>query len=394
MSTPTAWSAYSLVKEPDDLWTRRLSGEAARAPRVEPRGADPQWVVDEGRPFGAPEDPPLVADSEPATTADVAREHLDRHGLAVSVLFPDVARRSYRALREERLGDALRVYNDWVLELAAGLPGRLLPVTLLDPQDPQGAIAELERTARLGAAGCALPLCADDTGRYDDVRYDPLFSAAAALGRPLCFQAGTVFRAAPLAKPFDTASHQRADEDPLFQAIYASVESSYVLITLAALVFSGVAARVPGLRVVVAGFDAGWFPYLATRFDEMYEVRPERLGPAPPEVDPHSDPLEERFRMATEYRGYSFPEGERPSDHLRRLVSAVSTLSPLDLKASPLIGAQRLLWGTGARVTTDVGESAPRVDERLRGAGVKAEARHQLLTANACAMFGQESRRA
>lgn len=392
MSPSTAWSSYSLVKEPHDLWTGRLPAEAAHAPRVEPRETGPQWVVDDGRPFGAPEDPPLVADPSPATTVDVAREHLARHGLAASLLFPDVARRSYRALHGDRLAEALRCYNDWVLDLAAGLPGQLLPVTLLDPQDPSRALAELERTARRGAAACSLPLCADDTGRYDDPRYEPLFSALAALGRPLCFQAGTVFRAATLAKPFDTASHQRPDEDPLFQAIYAAVESSYVLITLAALVFSGVAARVPGLRVVVAGFDAGWFPYLATRFDEMYEVRPERLGPSPAGAVPHTDPLEERFRMATEYRGYAFPKGERPSDHLRRLVSAVSTLPPLDLEAYPLVGAQRLLWGTGARVSTDAGEPAVRVDERLRGAGVEAEARRQLLAANARALFGGERR--
>jgi len=75
-----------------------------------------------------------------------------------------------------------RAYNDWVYEYCSADPKRLYPAAILPVQNPDCAIAELRRIAKLGfKAGLVRPIFSGT--RYPTLpEYDPLWEEFETLG--------------------------------------------------------------------------------------------------------------------------------------------------------------------------------------------------------------------
>ena len=157
--------AYDSYKAAQFHALHRLAGaraDAAAAP--DPPYSAAEYVV---APTGPWLDPAEAGDEagdeaevevEVSTTRPACSAELDDAGIAGAVLYPANLLRAYGDLHGPPFRALLRRYNDWVLDLCAGDPKRLRAAVLLDADDPDGAAAEVRRTAEAGAATAVVPL--------------------------------------------------------------------------------------------------------------------------------------------------------------------------------------------------------------------------------------------
>lgn len=210
---------------------------------------------------------------------------MDDDGVFAQVCFPNFSRfAGTRFLRgsDLELGLAcVRAYNDYVLEEWRGAdPDRLVPLMILPLWDQDLCVAEIERTAALGARGLTFP---DNPAllslpAFGDTAWSPVFDAAIDAELPLCLHfgsSGVVPALAPGGPPAATSA-------VMGPTLYHS---------MADLVFSDALHDHPDLRIVYAEGGIGWFPYAIQRLDQVwsqyrhYKVEP-RINPdvAPSEL--------------------------------------------------------------------------------------------------------------
>jgi uncharacterized protein len=351
MNTYPVYSAQSYVYEPPDLWEKEIDEQFRnRAPRVATLNGIKQWVVEDNVPMtvtGEIEDAVIYSDY---LDPDAYIRALDREGITGAVLYPTVAHRGYGCLDKELLSAVVRIYNDWIVEYCSTHPQRLKAIAMLNVDDPDEAVAELERAATMGAVGAMIPLFAHTQERYDNPKYEKLWTAAENLNLPISLVSNTLrspqkLPSTPklsLANLFDLLPLNINNNDILYRFTYQTCEVIYPRIAIASMILSGVFSRYPSLRIVTVGFGAAWAPYFMTRTDEMYEVRPERAGS---EVDKNSsDPYE----LISEHAGFHFSEGQRPSDQVRSNVyfTFEDEDDLTDFNSLKLLGLNSLLWGS------------------------------------------------
>ncbi|WP_456550566.1 amidohydrolase family protein [Blastococcus sp. SYSU D00813] len=269
------------VVEHPRVWLDRLPLRHREvAPQVErgPGGRD-TWLF-EGEPvadFGldvvAGKDPhdigvgPLgYADMRPGCH-DVAERvrDMDADGVWAQMCFPTFAgaagTRFLRARDRELATACVRAYNDFVLdEWCDYAPDRQIPLVLVPFWDVPAAVAEVERTAALGARSVSLPEAPHRLGlaSYHSDHWDPLLRACEETGLPVSMNlasGGAPQGVAPDADAFVTIA--------LFGigSVMACVD----------LLMSPVFHRFPQLRVVLSEAGIGWIPYVLERTDYSWE---------------------------------------------------------------------------------------------------------------------------
>jgi len=375
-TAPLMMSADSHVIEPPDLYVPLNDEFGDRAPHVRraDNGTDWWWVGGErtnsfaggsqaGRRF---EDAGslVLADSidnvrESIWTPDRYVEENLFDGVGASVLYPTQQLQHY-AVRDTPLVSATcRVYNDWLASFCAAVPSRLRGIAALNIDDPAEAAAELERAAGLGLAGGLIPVGLPHGHTYADPRYEPLWAAAESTDLPLSLHIGT-YRADPTKrKAVAIAGAQRADHRPV-QSAFANADG-YVRSVLADLIFSGVLERHPGLRIVSAEHEVGWFAHFVDRMDHTYTER------------------------AT--RGHRFADGARPSDFTNRQVWVQFSEDPIAAAMIAELGESKMMWGGDYPHSEGTyprsREITARILERCSDA-----TRTAVLTSNAAALYG------
>jgi len=141
-----------------------------------------------------------------------------------------------------------RNYNDWMHAQNVASKGRLVGLAALPVQQPELAVAELERVIELGYKGIVIPSNAPRGRRYCDEDYDPMWARAEEAGLPIAFHVACMSHAPDWLK----ASSSR---DPVVQ--YAG-SPALIHDTLVELMVRGVCAKFPNLNFVLAEFNAGW----------------------------------------------------------------------------------------------------------------------------------------
>lgn len=179
---------------------------------------------------------------------------MDEHGVAVqaiSLTTPGVH------IEERARGIELaRMVNDEFAEASARHSGRFAPLAALPLQDPDAAVAELERAVtQLGHRGALL--FSNVEGRtLDDAAYFPLFEKLAELEVPALLHPTNPATLGPVADYRLTAIIGF-----LFDTTTAAMR----------LVFAGVFERLPNLKLIV-GHLGGTIPYVVERADRGYEA--------------------------------------------------------------------------------------------------------------------------
>lgn len=310
-----AISADCHVTEPVDLWLRRLPARLRRrGPRVERRD-DRACLVVEDRivrklpvSIASSEDPALEHPRESGWGAgDVAGRlaALDQDGVFAEVLYPNIAFFCAYEIRDPELqAETCAVYNGWVAETFAS-DDRFAPIGLAPTADVEAAVRTLEGFPDSGIRGGLIP-AHDDERPYNDPAWEPLWEAAAGLGIPLSFHAGTGRSQTPFRGPGAAVANY-------------VVTVSGPMETVSLLCASGVLERHPQLRVVMVECGAGWLAWTLDAMDDAYR----------------------------EHHFFVRPKLEAlPSESFRRQGAVTFQRDPVGIANLDRTGAGCLLWGS------------------------------------------------
>ena len=189
-------------------------------------------------------------------------EDMDEHGIDIQILFPTVGGQLLGREFEntDLLGACCRAFNNWSAEYASARVAGLRWAAMLPAQDPTLAAEEIRRTAAKGCTAYYMrpnPVCERDLA---DEAYDPVFAAAAASNRPICFHDSGSPHIPSFGDRFPTHTTGHIVAHP-FEAMSAMMS----------LIWGGIFERYPDLRVVHVEADAGWVPYWLQRMEQHYE---------------------------------------------------------------------------------------------------------------------------
>jgi predicted TIM-barrel fold metal-dependent hydrolase len=197
-------------------------------------------------------------------------------------------------------------YNDWLADYCAYDPRRLLGVAYIPFATPGGAAAEIRRAHRRGLRGALLP-AAVPSGHWWDADWAPVWEALVETGLRAALHVG-----------FGFARRHRFDGGPAFftDLVMSKMDMAG---PLADLVFGGVLARHPELRVVSVEAYIGWLPFVAEYMDHAYRVH--------------------RYWNDAGLR-------ELPSVYLRRQVYATFIEDPVGLRERHTLGVDNIMWSS------------------------------------------------
>ncbi len=277
-------------------------------------------------------------------------EDQDLDGLAAEVLYPGYF--TMFGMRNVELLVALQKnYNDWLHDQCATSKSRLHGLAALPVQDPDAAVAELDRVIELGYRGVIVASNAPKGRRYCDAEYDPLWARAQEAGLPVSFHVGCFSHIPSWLK-------ETSGRDPI--AVYAGT-ATLIHDTLIDLMCRGVCSRFPELQFVVAEFNAGWIAHWLERVDQGWQ---REYGKDP--TSSKAEPVEEIWKR----QFYATIEDDQPA-----------------LRTRDMIGEDRLMWGSDYPHTDSTWPcSADVLDEMF--ADYPAETRAAVTRDNVARLYG------
>ncbi len=280
---PARDAEYTLISvddhlvEPPDMFVGRLPRKFAdRAPRVfpQPDGTDPWFyegtlmpqtganaVVGQAQ-HGEMSDPLSFRDMRPGCHSVHDRiKDMDINGQWGSVNFPSILSgfcgRIFSRSKDPELGLAVtRAWNDWMAEAWHGAyPDRLVPMGITWLTDAQIGADEIRRNAARGFTAVTLPELPWRLGlpSLSSGYWDPILRACEETETVIALHVGS-----------SGPQSYAADSDPGLRVILFPVSS---LQAAADWVWSGVALRFAGLKIVMAEGGIGWVPMLIDRMD-------------------------------------------------------------------------------------------------------------------------------
>lgn len=270
-------SADSHITEPPDLYLEHIDPAwRERAPHVVRDDKEGDLFVAEGmRPIKLglvaaagrrPEDitPGGLVDDMHQSGWDSGLRLADqaRDGVSAEVLYPTVGMMLCNLPDLDYKHACFQAYNRWIADYCAADPNRLLGAGQTAARTAADAIDDLHAIAAAGLRGVMMPGMPGE-GDYDQLAWDPFWSAAAEVGLPISFHILTT------PPPGLRGSRLNA-----FLAIVRGIQD-----ILGMLVFGGVFERHPSLRVVCVEADAGWVPHFMYRMDHAYKRHRHHLAP-------------------------------------------------------------------------------------------------------------------
>jgi predicted TIM-barrel fold metal-dependent hydrolase len=264
-------SADSHVVEPLELWQERLPTRLReRAPRREIEG-DRIFFIVEGMPpkrmgYTTPRDGEEERFRAGGWDPGERIKDLDADGIWGEVLYPTIALFGFLIPDTELRWACASAYNDWLAETFAQESNRFAGAAMIPVQEPDLAVAEIERVAKLGLRSLMLPMHAPEDRPYNSPDYDPIWAVAQAHGFPCSFHVGTG------GNPW----LERGPGGAVINYVHVGVGAQITLTYLAA---SGVLERFPDLHVIMVECGAGWLAWVLERMDEAFEEHASWVNP-------------------------------------------------------------------------------------------------------------------
>lgn len=328
-------SADSHIVEPADFWTTHIAHEfAEQAPRASTdRAGNVNFIVN-GRPLGsvgAPSQAGVRFDDPSQVTfegsweqvrpgcanPDARQADMDRDGALGEVIFPTLGARLYAAADGPLLSACFAAGNTWLAERFCGDAGdKFKGIALLNPQDITSAVAELERSSKIGLSGVMLPTYPGEDFPYFLDRYDPLWAAAADHNLPICFHVASCCQG-PGQRSVFTQNGQEAGS-----ASYSATQDFWVRRSVGNMIFTGVLERFSQLKIAIVEHELLWLPYFLKQLDVTYT----ELSQTAP---------------------YRFKNNKLPSDFFRDQIFTTFQEDKIGLQVLPgMIGTDTLMFGS------------------------------------------------
>jgi predicted TIM-barrel fold metal-dependent hydrolase len=262
-------SADCHANEPADLWRERIDAKyRERVPGVRRDNEGKQYQVTEGfRPIRLGNIKFEGEDRERNQAGRTPEERLRDHardGVDAEIIFPNKGLTMWATPDCEFSQAMCRVWNDWSWEVFGPHNDRLSPVAAIASGDIEGAMAEVQRVAKLGFRSLTLP-CKPIWGGHDHTHlnynlpeFDPLWA---------------VIQDCDLAMTFhvSTGRDPRASRGNGGAVINYAVHSlAPTMEPIANLCASGVLERFPGLRFATIEAGIGWVAWALEAMDEAY----------------------------------------------------------------------------------------------------------------------------
>jgi predicted TIM-barrel fold metal-dependent hydrolase len=218
-------------------------------------------------------------------------------------------------------------YNDFCAEFCTANPKRLKGIAFLNVDDVQDAVRELERCAKMGMIGVAIPVF-NERMRYDMPEFDPLWAAAEANEMPISLHISTnrpsennAELGRELFRTIGDVTNASDKTQPLFLQ-YLLVNGDYwARQSLGDMILSGVFERFPNLHVGAVETEMAWAVHWLRMIDLHYtDTPPGNMG-------------------------YRFKNEMLPSDFFRRNCFIDTQEDFQGIKLREQIGVDNILWG-------------------------------------------------
>lgn len=349
-------SADSHVEEPPGLWFDALP-EAARAelpPEMRPTESGSQFALR----IGAEEDRELTAEelegarrrqeaSSRGTTSVEARYAVMREeGVVAECIFPTKGLYLWNMTDAATGALCARIYNDWIYDALQSRSGRFSCAALIPTFRVEDAIAEVERSVKLGLGSLMLPIVG--TPPFNARQWEPLWSLIEETGLPVVM-------------------HQGSGHDMLFYrgrgAAVANLVATQSMAprTAALLATSGVLADHPKLHFIFVETNAAWISWIMATLDHYDRAFRQMPGWVRPLLaEPPSFYIKRQIHGTFQHDdvavamvpytgadvalfGTDYPHHEGTYPHSRKVVAEFcGMLAPAD--------AEAIVFGTAARL--------------------------------------------
>ncbi len=279
----SADSHLDLSYLPPDTFTSRVPKEwRERVPRTIDDANGRQWVAGEqgehklGRLGGSTrrnlrnirmEEVGFRAEDRRPARQDLRIEDQEKDGVDAEVIYgiPFMA----EMMKGDRDGAAwsVRAYNEFVADWAKAYPDRLYPQGLLPGNNPEAAVEEIKRLAKLGLTGAEWDYLVTAQPIWHP-QWEPVWAAAAEYEIIISMHV-------PMFATTTVGKLPHLEPNPVSDAAHLSVLPMQLDEAIPSVIFSGVLERYPKLRVVMTECGIGWIPYLLDRMDYEWEEHSE-----------------------------------------------------------------------------------------------------------------------
>jgi Predicted metal-dependent hydrolase of the TIM-barrel fold len=158
--------------------------------------------------------------------------------------------------------ETVRAANEWLADTCDEGGGRLLPVTALDYEDLDWAIAELKRMRMRGSRIVLVPGAPVAGKSVVHPDWDPFWRAVTDNGMMAMLHTGFERMS------FDPGWSNMAADPTLLRQFGGGFRHVTAMMNINAMVFSGLFERHPTLTLTVAELGVGWLPFVLNDIDE------------------------------------------------------------------------------------------------------------------------------
>lgn len=206
------------------------------------------------------------------TVPELRAKDQDLDGIAGEVVY-GILGAANRLEDPEVTACVLHIYNEWLAEFCAAVPGRFAGVGCISSLSPEDAAGELREIASLGLKGAELGLSHDMLPMWHH-EWEPVWQASAETGVPVHLHT--------IGPPIDNRWYGDTKTRRPWFATHMTGFQINMLTVLAGVIFGGAPERYSDLKVVIGESGIGWIPYVLERMDYEWEEQFKDVVPRPP----------------------------------------------------------------------------------------------------------------
>lgn len=292
---------------------------------------------------------------EAGTVPELRMVYQKDEGVDAEILNPTEGLTFLRYDSRDMLRDCCQVYNDWLAEYCSHSPQNLIGTAIIPIEDVAWAVEELQRATAKGLKGAFINVDAPEGfPPYFDHMYDSFWSAAREIDAPISLHIGT--------GKIRTGLSLITKEERMHMPVGSIMSRAEVMWVLARdFIYGGILERFPGLTILCSEFEISWIPWFMNEMDRNME------------------------RTWNITYGYT-PLSMRPSEYMRTRISHGFIDDPYVSQLGPIIGTDRLLWGSDFPHPEGIGLKARETIEPIL-AGLSEEDQTKVTSTNAAALW-------